>query len=52
MQTRFRDPIGDARPTPSWLVGIMIGLTVSTLATGAILLGTGMAVSQAMTKPK
>jgi hypothetical protein len=30
----------------------MIGLTVSTLATGAILLGTGMAVSQAMTKPK
>jgi hypothetical protein len=52
MQTRFRDPIGDARPTPSWFAGIMIGLTVSTLATGAILLGAGMAVSQAMTKPK
>jgi hypothetical protein len=52
MQTRFRDPIGDARSTPSWLAGIMIGLTVSTLATGAMLFGASLAIGQAMTKPK
>jgi hypothetical protein len=52
MQTRFREPIGAARPTPSWLAGIMIGMTISTLATGAMLLGAGLAVSQAITKPK
>jgi hypothetical protein len=52
MQTRFRDPIGDARPTPSWFAGIMIGLTVSTLAAGAMLLGTGLAITQSVTKPK
>jgi hypothetical protein len=52
MQTRFRDLAGAGRPTPFWFAGIMIGLTVTTLATGAILFGTGMAVGQAMTKPK
>jgi len=52
MQTRFRDPIGEERPTPSWLAGIMIGVTVSTLATGAMMLGAGMAIGQAMTRPK
>jgi len=31
---------------------MMIGWTVSTLATGAMMLGAGMAVGQAMTKPK
>jgi hypothetical protein len=52
MQTRSRDPLGAGRPTPFWFAGIMIGLTVTTLATGAILLGAGMAVGQAMSKPK
>jgi hypothetical protein len=52
MQTRFRDPIGAERPTPSWLAGIMIGLTVSTLATGAMMFGAGIAIGQAVTKPK
>jgi len=52
MQTRFRDPIADKRPTSSWFAGIMIGMTVSTLATGAMMLGAGMAIGQAMTKPK
>jgi hypothetical protein len=52
MQTRFRDPIGAGRPTPFWFAGVMIGLTVSTLATGAMLLGTGLAITQSITKPK
>jgi hypothetical protein len=52
MQTRFRQPTGGGRPTPSWLAGIMIGWTVSSLATGAMMFGAGMAISQAMTKPK
>jgi hypothetical protein len=52
MQTRFRDLAGAGRPTPFWFAGIMIGLTVSTLATGAILFGAGMAIGQATTKPK
>ena len=52
MQTRFRDPAGAERPTPFWFAGIMIGLTVSTLATGAMLLGTGLAITQSVTKPK
>jgi hypothetical protein len=30
----------------------MIGLTISTLATGAIMLGAGLAVGQAVTKGK
>jgi hypothetical protein len=33
-------------------VGIMIGLTVSGLATAAMMFGAGMAIGQAMTKPK
>lgn len=52
MQTRFREPLSAGRPTPSWLAGIMIGLTVSTLATGAMMLGAGMAISKSVTKPK
>jgi len=52
MQTRFRDPADAGRPTPFWFAGIMIGLTVSTLAAGAMLLGTGLAVTQSVTKQK
>ena len=52
MQTRFKQPIGEERPTPSWLAGIMIGMTVSTLATGAMMLGAGLAIGQAITRPK
>jgi hypothetical protein len=52
MQTRFRDPVGAERPTPFWFAGIMIGLTVSTLATGAMLLGASLAITQAVTRPK
>ena len=52
MQTRFRQPTGEGRPTPSWLAGLMIGLTVSTLATGAMMFGAGMAIGQVIAKPK
>jgi hypothetical protein len=52
MPTRFKDPISAGRPTPFWFAGIMIGLTISTLATGAMLLGTGLALTQAVTNPK
>jgi hypothetical protein len=30
----------------------MIGLTISSLATGAMMFGAGIAISQAMTRPK
>ena len=52
MQTRFRVLAGAGRPTPFWFAGIMIGLTVTTLVTGAMLLGTGLAITKAITKPK
>jgi hypothetical protein len=38
------------RPEPSWLAGAMIGLTITTLATGAIMLGAGLAVGAATTR--
>jgi hypothetical protein len=40
------------RPEPSWLVGAMIGMTISTLAAGAIMLGAGLAVGQVSTRGK
>jgi len=52
MTTRFRESVGGGRPTPSWLAGIMIGMTVSTLATAAMMLGAGMAIGQAINRPK
>jgi hypothetical protein len=52
MQARLRDTTGAGRPTPSWFAGIMIGLTVSGLATSAMMLGAGLAIGQAMTRPK
>ena len=52
MQTRFKNPAGEERPTPSWLAGLMIGWTISTMATGAMMLGAGMAIGQTLAKPK
>lgn len=52
MQPRGRDPSGPQRPTAPWLAGIMIGMTITSLAAGAILLGTGMAIGQAINPPK
>ena len=36
------------RPGPSWLAGLVIGMAVSNLAAGAMLLGTGTAIGKAM----
>jgi len=40
------------RPEPPWLAAAMIGLTISILASGAIMLGAGMAIGQALTRCK
>jgi hypothetical protein len=42
---------GGRPPTPrgSWLVGLVVGMTVSNLAAGAIMLGTGAAIGKAIT---
>lgn len=39
-------------PEPFWLGGAMIGLSIATLATSAIMLGAGMAVGKAVTRGK
>jgi hypothetical protein len=45
---------GDPRrpPEPFWLAGAMLGLTICTLATGAIMLGAGLAIGQTATRGK
>ncbi len=40
------------RPDPPWLAGAMIGLSIATLATSAIMLGAGMAIGQVVTRGK
>jgi hypothetical protein len=51
MMRRGKEAAGPRRPeTPSWLAGAMIGLTISTLATSAIMLGASLAMGQAVTR--
>jgi hypothetical protein len=51
MMQRNKEAAGPRRPeTPSWLAGAMIGLTISTLATSAIMLGASVAMGQAVTR--
>jgi hypothetical protein len=52
MMRRSKEADPPRRPEPSWLAGAMIGMTISTLATGAILLGAGLAIGQAVTRGK
>jgi hypothetical protein len=52
MMRRSKETSGPRRPAPPWLAGAMIGLTISTLATSAIMLGTGLAIGQAATRGK
>jgi hypothetical protein len=52
MQQRKKQVDEPRRPEPPWLAGAMIGLTVATLATGAIMLGASMALGQAVTRGK
>ncbi len=53
MMRRSKEVSGPRRPEmPSWLAGAMIGLTISTMATSAIMLGAGLALGQAVTRGK
>jgi hypothetical protein len=52
MIRRGKEPANPRKPETPWLAGAMIGLTISTLATGAMMLGVGMAIGQASTHGK
>ena len=53
MMRRSKEAAGPRRPeAPSWLAGAMIGLTISTLATSAIMWGASLAMGQAVTRGK
>jgi len=64
MQEQGDDPMRRGRtsggtpgpvPAPPWLVGAMIGMTILTMATGAMAAGAGMATGMALgsgAKPK
>ena len=47
MMHRGKEAGGPRRPEPQWLAGAAIGMAISTLATGAMILGAGMAIVQA-----
>jgi hypothetical protein len=48
MMRRSKEASGPpGRPETSWLAGAMIGMTITTLAAGAMMLGVGMALGQA-----
>ncbi len=49
MMRRGKEAGGPQRPESPWLAGAAIGIAISTLATGAILLGAGLAIAQAPT---
>jgi hypothetical protein len=50
MIRRSKETTGPRKPAPPWLAGAMIGLTISTLATSAIMFGAGLAIGQAVTR--
>lgn len=52
MMRRSKEQAGPRKPEAPWLAGAMIGLTISTLATGAMMLGAGLAIGQAATRCK
>jgi hypothetical protein len=48
MMRRNKEAAGPPnRPEASWMAGAMIGMTITTLAAGAMMLGVGMALGQA-----
>ena len=48
MMRRSKEAAGPpSRPEASWLAGMMIGMTITTMAAGAMMLGVGMALGQA-----
>ena len=42
-----KEASGPQRPETPWLAGAAIGIAISTLATGAMMLGAGLAIVQA-----
>ena len=49
MMRRSKEAGDPRRPEPPWLAGAAIGIAISTLAAGAMLLGAGLAIAQAPT---
>ena len=47
MMRRGKEAGGPRRPETPWLAGAAIGMAISTLATGAMMLGAGLAIVQA-----
>jgi hypothetical protein len=52
MMRRSKEADVPRRPETPWLAGAAIGVAIATLATGAMLLGAGLAVGQAVIRGK
>jgi hypothetical protein len=52
MMRRAKESGGPRQPETPWLAGAMIGLTISTLAAGAMMLGAGLALGEATLRGK
>ena len=50
MMIRRKETGDPRRPDVSWLAGAAIGIAITSLATGAMMLGAGLAIVQAPTK--
>jgi hypothetical protein len=46
MMRRSKEGGAPPQPAAPWLAGAMIGITITTLAAGAMMLGAGMALGQ------
>jgi hypothetical protein len=44
---RGKEASGPRRPGNAWLTGAAIGIAISSMATGAMMLGAGLAIAQA-----
>lgn len=47
MMHRGKEADDSQRPGNPWLTGVAIGIAISSMATGAMMLGAGMAIAQA-----
>ncbi len=50
MMRRGKEAGDPRRPETPWFAGAAIGIAISTLATGAMMMGAGLAIAQAPTK--
>jgi hypothetical protein len=46
MMYRGKETSGPRRPADAWLAGAAIGIAISSMATGAMMLGAGLAMAQ------